>query len=238
MSKFNQAVKNKVLLWCDRHCCLCKRACGTDIEVHHLVQPKYGGGNNIDNAIPLCYDCHAKVLKYNDEHPKGIKYKAQELKPRREQVYEEYTRHLVPLIWWEVTQTNPQKKKRKSSEIRRLRKKDQKPDERRLPDVGFNLAHKGPFLPVRVKVKIEPFLGGRSLGVFKKGHYSGQRGWAMNPGHMTQGHFQLPKVVVKSRKRLEVKVDVIIIDQYEREHKLLQVGYVYMRKWNAWYFNP
>src|SRR5881628_40520 len=52
---FDEADKLKALLWCDRHCCLCGKATGTGIEVAHL-DPKR---SDLDNAIPLCFDCHA-----------------------------------------------------------------------------------------------------------------------------------------------------------------------------------
>ena len=34
---FDEKVRKKVLLWCDRHCCLCRKPCGINIEVHHLT---------------------------------------------------------------------------------------------------------------------------------------------------------------------------------------------------------
>ena len=90
---FTDDTKRKCLLWSDRHCCLCGKVCGTDIEIAHIGQPE---DNDIENAIPLCYDCHAKIGRYNVEHPRGNKYKPDELKARRDQIYEHYTRHLVP----------------------------------------------------------------------------------------------------------------------------------------------
>src|SRR5258706_8287563 len=104
---FDQKIRTKVLLWCDRHCCLCKKGCGMNIEVHHLVPEADGGGDDIDNAMPLCFDCHSDVNRYNNEHPRGTKYKIDELRNRREQVYEEFTRHLVPPIDAQITQAIP-----------------------------------------------------------------------------------------------------------------------------------
>lgn len=93
---FDEKIRNRVLLWCDRHCCLCKKACGINIEVHHIIPENQGGNSELDNAIPLCFECHSNVGNYNVQHPRGTKYKPDELKARREQIYEEYTRHLVP----------------------------------------------------------------------------------------------------------------------------------------------
>jgi hypothetical protein len=104
---FSDDVRNKVLLWSDRHCCLCKKACGINIEVHHLVSEEQSGTDDIDNAIPLCFECHGAVQHYNPKHPIGTKYKPSELKKRREQVYEEFTRHLVPPIHYEINQSLP-----------------------------------------------------------------------------------------------------------------------------------
>ena len=90
---FSEDIKLKCLLWSSRHCCACDTACGLDIEIAH-IDPK--GGEDFDNAIPVCYYCHAQIGRYNKEHPRGNKYRIKELKKRREQIYEKYTRHLVP----------------------------------------------------------------------------------------------------------------------------------------------
>ena len=67
---FDLETRTKVLLWCDRHCCLCKKDCGINIEVHHVEPEVAGGSDDIDNAIPLCFDCHGAVQHYNNEHPR------------------------------------------------------------------------------------------------------------------------------------------------------------------------
>src|SRR4030042_1579077 len=138
---FNEADKIRCLLWCNRHCCLCGKPCGTNIEIAHIIQKgKEGSSNNIDNAIPLCFDCHSEIGRYNAEHPKGNKYRPKELKARRDQIYEEYTRHLVPPINYLITQDIGNKTKRE------------------LPDIGFNIQHLGDSLPVMVLVNISIFL--------------------------------------------------------------------------------
>jgi hypothetical protein len=50
------------------------------MEIHHIDQ---NGGNDEDNGIPLCFDCHAEVLSYNDQHPKGRKFTISELKQHK-----------------------------------------------------------------------------------------------------------------------------------------------------------
>ena len=65
-----------------RRCCICHRFCGLKLELHHIVDAQ---NNDIDNAIPLCFECHAEVALYNPKHPKGRKYTADELKQHRDQ---------------------------------------------------------------------------------------------------------------------------------------------------------
>lgn len=74
-----------LLAKCHRRCCICHRFCGIKIETDHIVQEGDGGGNNIDNAIALCFECHAEVHLYNDKHPRGRKYHPYELKRHKKQ---------------------------------------------------------------------------------------------------------------------------------------------------------
>lgn len=217
---FGQDVRTKVLLWCDRHCCLCKKPCGMNIEVHHIVPENEGGSDDIDNAIPLCFDCHSEVLCYNVKHPKGTKYKPDELKTRREQVYEAFTRHLVPPLDYQITQELPGGAQRK------------------FPDVGFVITHLGDSLPVRVRVKAEVVLHDRTVIFDEGGYYSGDKLWHMNPRHSFRGHFTFPQDLISDEDRTELRITVTIIDRYEREHTLLPVGWVYMPNKNAWYAEP
>ena len=81
---FPPNVKEDALVACGRCCCLCHKVCGIKIEVAHIKAEGDGGPNVLDNAIPLCFDCHADVGAYNDSHPKGNKYSASELKRHRD----------------------------------------------------------------------------------------------------------------------------------------------------------
>jgi hypothetical protein len=159
---FKEEDKIKMLLWCDRHCCLCKKACGTDIEIAHIDSR---AGNDMDNGIPLCFNCHSEIGRYNREHPRGNKYKPEELKARREQVYEEYTRHLVPPIHFYLDQ------RRIDGSVHQL------------PFVGFRLQHLGDSLPVNIRVEAKIILGGRDLGLVNdpNGYYTGEVKWNINP---------------------------------------------------------
>jgi hypothetical protein len=71
-----------------RHCCLCRKQCGTNIEAAHIHDEAAGGSNDEDNGIPLCFDCHQEVGAYRDSHPKGNKFRSEELRQRRDAVYE------------------------------------------------------------------------------------------------------------------------------------------------------
>jgi hypothetical protein len=55
------------------------------MEIHHIDQDAHGGGNDPENAMPLCFDCHAEVNHYNDDHPKGRKFTPMELRGHRDQ---------------------------------------------------------------------------------------------------------------------------------------------------------
>jgi hypothetical protein len=84
---FPAHVKEKVLIACKRYCCLCYRQKSTKIEVHHIIPESDGGDSSFENAIPLCFECHAEVGHYNPQHPKGNKYSYNELKARRDELY-------------------------------------------------------------------------------------------------------------------------------------------------------
>lgn len=217
---FKEEVKLRCLLWSNRHCCLCGKACGTNIEIAHIIPKGGNGSENIDNAIPLCFNCHSEIGRYNRKHPRGNKYRPEELKARRDQIYEEQTRHLVPPIHFEITQNLLSGQKRN------------------LPDVGFNIIHLGDSLPVKVLVATRVFLGNKYLGIPETGHYSGKKFWNMNPRLEYKGHFSVPNEVVENIELLKIEVEVTVIDQYERYHPLLPVGWVFMRGENSWYPEP
>lgn len=206
---FGENVKIKCLLWSDRHCCLCGKQCGTDIEIAHIDAH---GSNKIENAIPLCYDCHAKIGHYNKGHPKGNKYRPKELISRREQIYDRYTSYLVPQIDFQVVQRAP------------------------LPDVGFLFTHVGGSYPARFRVKCEVVLGENKLQTLGE-HYSGEKEWTLNPGYKFYGHQSIP-IEGELKERLEIDTTITIIDRYGREHQWLPVGHVYDKNRNSWFAEP
>jgi len=214
---FDSGVRTTALLWCDRHCCLCKKACGVNIEVHHLIPESAGDRDDIENAIPLCFDCHSEVMRYSDQHPLGTKYKPDELRTRREQVYEEFTRHLAPPIDAQITQQIPGD------------------GVRAFPDVGFVIRHLGDFLPVRVRVIVKSVVSDKPIPV---DYYSGKKLWNLNPRFMISGHFNVPEELIPNSKPLELRVTLAIFDQYQREHMYLPIGFMYVSDGNYWYAEP
>ncbi|MDE0405884.1 MAG: HNH endonuclease [Nitrospira sp.] len=81
---FSKEVKQKSLVRAARHCCVCHRYKGVNVEVHHIVPHSDGGNDHLDNAIALCFDCHANAGHYNTNHPKGTAYSPSELRKARE----------------------------------------------------------------------------------------------------------------------------------------------------------
>lgn len=220
----------KILLWCERHCCLCEKACDTNIIVHHIEQEGSKKKlSNIDNAIPLCFDCHGRVNSYNPKHAVGTAYKIKELKTRRDQIYEKYTRHLVPIVHFEITQVIGDNYSLQS---------------RQFPDVGFNLNHLDlRFLPVTATVEVKCLLDRKDDGLLEdaSGYYNGVTIWNLNPTSRIYGHFTVPKKYsdgVKTSKDLKIEVRVTIIDQYARPHRLLPQCWTYMPKENYWFLEP
>lgn len=213
---FNPQLRQKLLLWCDRHCCLCKKQCGPLIDVHHIQQERDGGGSTEDNAIPLCFDCHGIVGHYNSHHPKGNRFSREELKRRRDQIYDEFTRHLVPSLDYKATQRG-----------------------RKFPDVGLEVGYPGVGSPVQLNVLVRVYLGTSLVEETPSDPlYHGEVRWNLNPGLGMMGHFHLPGSVAKSQEHLALTIHITVWDVYERPHQLLPVSWVYDRQVGDWWFDP
>ena len=85
---FSRSVKARVLVAAARHCCVCHRYKGLNIEVHHIKQESESEDNSFENAIALCFDCHADAGHYNSGHPRGTKLSASELRRARDTWFE------------------------------------------------------------------------------------------------------------------------------------------------------
>jgi hypothetical protein len=213
---FREKDKIRVLLWCARHCCLCGKACDVDIEVAHM--PGEEQKNAIENAIPLCFDCHAKIGHYNPRHPRGIWFTPEELRKRRDQIYETYTRQLVPPILPTI---------HSGPDFENAR-------------VGFSIKDNGSYPPVKAIVKLTVYLGWKSLGLVRDehGYYSGDTQWHLNPMNGISGNFAIPEKCVKSTQPLRIQVNVTVIDIYEHHHELLPWSHQYDRKNGKWFLEP
>jgi len=227
---FDESDKIKVLLWSERHCCLCDKQCDTNIEIHHIKQEGTDEElSRIENAIPLCYDCHGRIHSRNPKGAIGTAYRINELTARRDQIYEKYTRRLVPITHYEITQ---------------IMRNNLSFPLRQLPDVGFNLQHIDPrFLPVKAKVEVKCLLDKEDQGIMPdpSGYYNGMTNWHLNPSFTIFGHFSVPEKCaahVKSKKDFKIEVRVTIIDQYGKEHRHLPLCWTYDSNLNNWYIEP
>ncbi len=86
---------DELLRACHRRCSICHRFCGVKIETDHIIPAAEGGPDTIDNAIPVCFECHAEIHSYNDKHPRGRKFRPDELRMHKEQ-------------WLEICGTKPE----------------------------------------------------------------------------------------------------------------------------------
>lgn len=82
---FKQKNVEDLLVGCHRRCCVCHRFCGVKIETDHMQPESEGGSNDIANAIAVCFECHAEIHSYNPQHPRGRKFRPEELKKHKEQ---------------------------------------------------------------------------------------------------------------------------------------------------------
>lgn len=82
---FNKSDVERLLVECHRRCCVCHRYCGVRMEIDHIIPEGEGGFNTYDNAIAVCFDCHAEIHHYNPNHPKGRRFSPNELKAHRNQ---------------------------------------------------------------------------------------------------------------------------------------------------------
>jgi len=95
---FDKDEVSKLLAQCHRRCCVCHRFCGVKMELHHVEHKSKGGSDKIENAIPVCFECHAEVNHYNDAHPRGRKFTGEELLAHKKQWLDICANHPAALI--------------------------------------------------------------------------------------------------------------------------------------------
>ena len=97
-SGFNRKEVADLLTRCHRRCCICHRFCGVKMETDHIVPQSQGGDESIDNALPVCFECHAEIHSYNPKHPRGRMYTPEELRAHKEQWLDTCERHPTVLV--------------------------------------------------------------------------------------------------------------------------------------------
>lgn len=92
---FNRDEVAVLLVKCHRRCCICHRFCGTKIETDHIIPAADSHDHSIENAIPVCFDCHAEIHAYNPKHPRGRRFTPEELRMHKDQ-------------WLRICETRPE----------------------------------------------------------------------------------------------------------------------------------
>ena len=83
-----QKSESETLLAATGHCCC---ICGTQkVQLHHIVRPEDGGTDDIDNAIPLCPNCHDEVHAGHAPGKTTRIYSAAELRLHRQRTIERF----------------------------------------------------------------------------------------------------------------------------------------------------
>lgn len=95
---FNPDQVSDLLARCHRRCCICHRFCGVKMETDHITPQAEAGDDSIENAIPVCFECHAEIHSYNDQHPRGRKFRPEELRHHRDQWLEICDEHPDALV--------------------------------------------------------------------------------------------------------------------------------------------
>ena len=223
--EISEETRAKLLIWSARHCCFCGKQCTTNIEIHHIDGDP--SNNLIDNLIPLCFDCHGELERYNPSHPKGTKYRAIEIKNRREQIYEQYTISYLRKIEIKI-----------SNYCHHRFDEDGKPQRRAFGDISCTVRSLSDDIPVKLKLLINPHQNGKSLKTSLADLYNGTAHWNLNPLNIVFGHFKLP--IEKEAIRFNYRIEVFwsIIDIQDREHKMLPFGYVWTDPKSDWIFDP
>jgi hypothetical protein len=67
---FPEHIRKKVKELSGYQCCVCRKA--LVLEVHHIIPEKDGGSDDIDNAAPLCPNCHGDYGN-DPQRRKGIR---------------------------------------------------------------------------------------------------------------------------------------------------------------------
>lgn len=215
----------RLLRWCARHCCFCGRACTVNIEIDHIDEDP--SNNEPENLVPLCFDCHGQLHHYNPRHPRGISYRAAELRARRNEVYEENTRQYLRHVEVQLTNTIPQMAQ------------PGKPLPRREPGaVTCIVQNTATDLPVQLRLRLRVFQNEHEIEAERGPLYSGQRLWNLNPSVVIIGWFRFPADPARSPFHYRVDGFWQIIDVVERPHEMLPFSFVWNDPAGDWWSDP
>lgn len=220
--KISPEQRAKLFIWSDRHCCFCDKKCTTNIVIHHIDN---NNENYIeDNLIPICFDCHSSIESYNPKHPTGAKYKEEEIKSRRYQIYEKYTLKYSRPVKIDINQY--------INTITGLKK-------RNFGDISFNVISLSNDLPIQVKVKCIVYSNEKMMINQPKGIYAGENLINLNPNGVLLGHFDLHMSNDPSIFPIRFEVYWSIIDIVGREHIMLPFSYVWSKvDRDDFYYDP
>lgn len=166
--------------------------------------------------MPLCYDCHAKLHQYNERYAMGTKYKPDELRIRRDQIYENHTRHLVPPIDFQIP---------------RIIKKEEKAVTR--------VTNLSDHLEAQLIVEITAYVNDEKKGLVSSRYYNGKRTWNMPPRRIVTGNFPVKKEWWSTKDQsLRFGIGITIIDTYKRPHPQLPFTFTNVRIEERCYFEP
>lgn len=213
--------RSKLLIWCERHCCFCGRQCTTNIEIHHIDQDS--SNNQDDNLIPLCFDCHGELARYNPKHPRGTKYRYLEVSARREQIYEEYTRKYLRQVTISIS--------------RFLHFPGRESRERAWPDFSYTVTSLSGDIPIQIRSISKPYFNRNFIEQDLGDLYSGRQLWNLNPGQVVLGHFRLP-IAKEDLNELRIEVHWKIVDVVAREHAMLPFSYVLTEENSDFWYDP
>lgn len=214
-----EEIRAKLFLWCARHCCFCGKACTTNMVIHHVDGNP--ANNDEDNLIPVCFDCHGELERYNPDHPVGTKYRHLEIKRRREQIYDLYTLKYLRHV-----------------EIRISKYVIGGQIARPWGDTSCTVRSLSQDIPVKLRLRIEAYYDDQRLEIDRGDLYSGTVSWNLNPLQGVAGHFQLPISAGSEPFNFRVEIFWSIIDVLGREHEMLPFSYVWTDPDGDWWFDP
>ncbi len=74
----------EILVRSARHCCICRRFRPLHLQVHHIIEKRNEGSDEVDNLIPICVSCHSDV---HSGTTLTRRFSVEELKRHRDAVF-------------------------------------------------------------------------------------------------------------------------------------------------------